>query len=169
MRICFAVVICWRRSVLSFPERDDYLLAYATSQRHLMLHFVTTNRLPRSDRCIRQSSGSTGCFDRSKAQRSQGVARVGGYAIDGQRANGWARRKPIGRLFASKHNDLPEKLCEAFPSVPEYQALLATCQDGLVCSNRASSIGNRPTRLTDQRSNGCKTCWSDSQTIASTS
>ncbi len=113
-----------------FPERDDYLLAYATSQRHLMLHFVTTNRLPEATDAFAKAREALDALIARKPSDpkvlleladtlSTASARLGG--LDASQSEDYLRQSTT----------TCQKLCEAFPSVPEYQALLATCQDRL--------------------------------------
>ncbi len=151
-----------------FPERDDYLLAYATSQRHLMLHFVTTNRLPEATDAFAKAREALDALIARKPSDpkvlleladtlSTASARLGG--LDASQSEDYLRQSTT----------TCQKLCEAFRACRNIKHCSRPAKTGSVCSSRASSIGNRPTRLTDRRSNGCKNCWSDSQTIASTS
>ncbi len=111
-----------------FPERDDYQLAYATCQRHLLLHFVTTNRM----------SEAAGAFEKARTALTE---------LRDQKPNdpkvlleladtlSTASARLTGLDAAESEHYLREstttcqKLCESFPTVPEYQALLATCED----------------------------------------
>lgn len=113
-----------------FPERDDYLLAYATSQRHLMLHFLATNRLPEATEAFNRARETLDKLTASTADDpkvlleladtlSTASARLTG--LDAQQSEDYLRQS----------TRTCEQLCESFPSVPEYQALLATCEDKL--------------------------------------
>ena len=113
-----------------FPERNDYLLSYASAQRHLMLHFVTTNRMPEA----------TGAFDKARealatlTERTPNDPKVLLELADtlstaSVRLTGLEPSQ--SEEYLRKSTSTCETLCDAFPSVPEYQALLATCEDKL--------------------------------------
>ncbi len=141
-----------------FPDRYDYLLAYATSQRHLMLHFVTTNRMPEAtdafdkarealDKLIEKAPSDPKVLLELADTLSTASSRLTG--LDANQSETYLRQSL----------STCQKLCEAFPSVPEYQALLATCvKIDWVCSSNRSNIGQRLSTSTSWPLIACSNC-----------
>lgn len=113
-----------------FPDRNDYLLAYATSQRHLMMHFVSTNRM----------AEATDAFNKARETLDKLTERISSdpkvlLELADTLSTASARLTGLepsqSEAYLRQSTRTCQQLCESFPSVPEYQALLATCEDKL--------------------------------------
>jgi len=110
-----------------WPERADYALAYCQLQRHLMMHFMATQRM----------SDANEAFDNARiglAELLQAHPEDPKLLLEfaDTLSSASVRLRTLEDLAAADYLSQAlatcQRLCETFPDVPEYQALMASSQ-----------------------------------------
>ncbi len=112
-----------------FPDEFEYQLAYAQTQRHVMLHCMATHRMDESKAAFDQARKTlTDLLAHYPREPRVMLELADTLSASARLKQGDARQSEDSLRQAIS---ISGQLCEAFPSVPEYQALLANSQDKL--------------------------------------
>ncbi len=113
-----------------FPDNTDYRLAYAQTQRHLMMHFTLSMRTQEATEAFDKARETL--VDLLEANPSDPKIML---ELADTLSSGSVRLKSLDPSSAEQllRQSIAtcQKLCAAFQSVPEYQAILAGSQDKL--------------------------------------
>lgn len=113
-----------------FPEQIEYQLAYAQNQRHLMMHFMATRRMAEATDAFNKARETLSTLIERSPQQPQFKLELADTL-----ASASVRLKSLDEESADRYlRDAiatSGQLCEAYPTVPEYQALMASSHDKL--------------------------------------
>lgn len=115
---------------VEFPDRNDYLLSYAQTQRHVMMHMMTTGRMPEAIEAFEQARESLDTL-LERSPRDPNVLLELADTLSTASARLTSLDAGASEDYLRQAIATCQQLCESFSSVPEYQVLLANSHDKL--------------------------------------